>query len=957
MASRDGEEVKTLALAKTTADKRDGAARFDVNYTISQDTSDRTGLLTLLFSSSSEEVSDTPETSTGIDLNSVGFDFKRPDLALAICRRLMPVGDDNPEFEVLWTQYRHQPAFLESSRARLKVLFEHIERRIILEKEDDDMSVQASSENEFERRLDGLDDPQNHFYSQHQLPTVGIGSEKTRLDHLQKDTISLLPITTLRNTPTPDTLNDLTRRIQSLQSECSTLKEQVDQLRLGNSSSFQHFEKTNCGSVDHDSSSLDTNVDESHGKGEIAPKQFTFKDYHIVICSGSRHAFHDMPRKFKGDRASDHIRGALPIDSLEDFLTDHPDILFGVCHEYECSCRSGPRTYFTSDYRDGRLPYDSHPARSFQEHILISEALKQAIQIIAAEHRGRFGNVSRDDIPSQFQAPYNFFYSYNRTFLELMSSSGLTDRDQESLRLLCTWFEDNCSKDWNEADALISRGKINGKHYDKLFRPNDLVLNPRKEDHNLLWVYRTPSYPWSGSKYDSSIYMDFWEFNGTFRKSDYEVHVQTEIMTEGLSANHDIAKDITSLRLYPLRFAHAGARDKLVNRGHKFWSCRLKRLVAYNDPSLASGTHQEIERRFMVDYSIYRILHPTKEIFENDNPKEKNMYRRHHSNYNHEDDLDRDAMEATETPSDDILAMLPPVIHAFDLSTKVWQLIQTERITDVTWNKDAFKQLVIPADTRELVEAAVTMHGSNMKASPDIIAGKGQGLLILLHGGPGTGKTLTAESIAEAQERPLYRVTCGDIGTDPAEAEQYLQTVLIIGKAWGCVVLLDEADVFLEERNIADREQNAFVSVFLRVLEYYDGILVLTTNRVGTFDEAFKSRIHLALHYPNLDEEQRLGIWQNLFAKLRRASGPGSGDERVDVDDLLLNVHKLARIEINGRQIRNVITMARYLAKFRRQMLVYRHVQDAVASVVKFDEYLDTLRGSDDRWARESRLR
>jgi hypothetical protein len=63
-------------------------------------------------------------------------------------------------------------------------------------------------------------------------------------------------------------------------------------------------------------------------------------------------------------------------------------------------------------------------------------------------------------------------------------------------------------------------------------------------------------------------------------------------------------------------------------------------------------------------------------------------------------------------------------------------------------------------------------QGHLLSASPDIIAGKGQGLLILLHGGPGTGKTLTAESIAETQERPLYRVTCGDIGIEPTQVEQ-----------------------------------------------------------------------------------------------------------------------------------------------------------------------------------------
>ncbi|RSM20636.1 hypothetical protein CDV31_000614 [Fusarium ambrosium] len=304
-----------------------------------------------------------------------------------------------------------------------------------------------------------------------------------------------------------------------------------------------------------------------------------------------------------------------------------------------------------------------------------------------------------------------------------------------------------------------------------------------------------------------------------------------------------------------------------------------------------------------------------------------------------------------EEPPEDFLYCLPSAIHGFDFTTKTWTTLQVDRVTDVTWNKRAFSQLVAPPETKELIQAVVSAHGERKNMGLDIIEGKGQGLLVLLHGGPGTGKTLTAESIAEEQERPLYRVTCGDIGTEPKDVERYLD-VLEIGRAWGCVVLLDEADVFLEERSFSDQKRNAIISIFLRILEYYDGILILTTNRIGSFDEAFKSRIQLALGYPPLNEEDRLKIWSNFIQMLPRTK------DRVDMEDLQMNLPKLALVEINGREIRNIITMARHLAKFRGQMLRYKHMRDAVESAQKFSKYLSNVKGvSDDDWARADKLR
>jgi SpoVK/Ycf46/Vps4 family AAA+-type ATPase len=228
--------------------------------------------------------------------------------------------------------------------------------------------------------------------------------------------------------------------------------------------------------------------------------------------------------------------------------------------------------------------------------------------------------------------------------------------------------------------------------------------------------------------------------------------------------------------------------------------------------------------------------------------------------------------------------------------------------------------------------------------------GKGNGLIILLHGGPGTGKTLTAESVAELTEKPLYRIACGDIGTNAEDVEKYLISVFYIGTIWKCVVLLDEADVFLEERQTDQLQRNALVSVFLRALEYYDGILVLTSNRVGTFDEAFKSRVQISLHYPRLNKRSGTKIWFSFIDSL-------SGED-AELEQLRKRVDLLAKKNLNGREIRNTVKSAMQLARFKKEKLQYSHLERVIDISTGFTTYLKEVHGhSEAEWAESKGIR
>ena len=83
---------------------------------------------------------------------------------------------------------------------------------------------------------------------------------------------------------------------------------------------------------------------------------------------------------------------------------------------------------------------------------------------------------------------------------------------------------------------------------------------------------------------------------------------------------------------------------------------------------------------------------------------------------------------------------------------------------------------------------------------------------MLLNGPPGVGKTLTAEAVAETMKVPLYSVSAGDLGIDPGRVERRLLEVFRVANAWKAVVLLDEADIFLEKRRMEDLQRNELVS-------------------------------------------------------------------------------------------------------------------------------------------------
>jgi SpoVK/Ycf46/Vps4 family AAA+-type ATPase len=218
-------------------------------------------------------------------------------------------------------------------------------------------------------------------------------------------------------------------------------------------------------------------------------------------------------------------------------------------------------------------------------------------------------------------------------------------------------------------------------------------------------------------------------------------------------------------------------------------------------------------------------------------------------------------------------------------------------------------------------------------------------------------------------------VSVGELGTDAGRLEDSLNRILDLAHTWGAIMLFDEADVFLERRQNTDIHRNALVSVFLRLLEYFQGILFLTTNRVETFDEAFQSRIHLALKYGELSPKARKSVWKMFIervqasevaeveaAKTKKECGEDSKKTAGDgvFDAAVVDTAKpprttavksstpfteadydvLARKVLNGRQIKNVARTAQALALNESKAMNMEHVKKVLEVQEAFENDL-----------------
>ncbi|KAJ5752813.1 ATPase AAA-type core [Penicillium odoratum] len=321
-----------------------------------------------------------------------------------------------------------------------------------------------------------------------------------------------------------------------------------------------------------------------------------------------------------------------------------------------------------------------------------------------------------------------------------------------------------------------------------------------------------------------------------------------------------------------------------------------------------------------------------------------------------------DGVDAQKLSEADLLIACPTVC-CFSFKEKMFLECAVSALRDVKWSPESFDCLQIPPENKTLLLSMAKTRLGLIPTLPfdDVIDGKGQGLNILLEyvgnlfmhyldasvltypsGPPGVGKTFTVEATSEYFKLPLYSISPGDLAVDHGDSnalEQQLETVFKIAKHFKAVLLLDEADAFMEQRTSYHDTHNRMVTVFLRKLEYYQGILFLTSNRGIQFDDAILSRIHLIFKYEGLSKPSRRGLWSTFLSRARTVQGPAVVEEH--------DLRRLEDLDPNGREIKNIAAIAHALAEANASHVSYKYLELAAESNQKFSKEFGRERPAD----------
>lgn len=618
-------------------------------------------------------------------------------------------------------------------------------------------------------------------------------------------------------------------------------------------------------------------------------------------------------------------------DCCKNWVEEYPDDLRMAIEEQQQTKQKALVVRMRKNHGDGKpLVLDSI--------VVQSTSLKKTLGEVFEGYQGITASLKK----LVFRSPFHPFYYRWELFEQIMQRQKLEDPDAAVYtQLLHDVLNSELRDVMTEIDDHISNGVITYPLLWALFEPGIRILTLKDGEPDRFFIVDSCNY--NHEKGYFGIVVKFVDWDG--HRFGYNRTAVAICQYSGTRA-------VNELNVIPASF-HLSRQQTEANaiaRGRRFVELRGYHYVAYSGTFTYEVGPDEVERqvdgRIVVDATSYfdnnsdkrpslaaldpKSIAPQIEIGDQnhiDRPYPRRCGNSALRAMKYEDAVRRRKTENGELPTekreelvfeltDEQLLLCNTCVRGYSLTLKRWGEFEVNNVSEIVWNDGAFPNLMLPSGYKDLILSFVEGKAAKNGTFDDIIEGKGLGLIMLLAGNPGTGKTLTAEAVADKIRRPLYALSAGELGQDAEQLESRLSSILRLTEAWDAVLLFDECDVFLQERSMDHLSHNEIVAVFLRLLEYYRGILLMTTNRADSIDRAFKSRVHLTLHYPDLEADAKEHIWRQFITQ--------SAQNDVLSDETYA---RLAQLPINGRQIKNVVQIATLLAAQKKSTLGFEQIR------------------------------
>ncbi len=395
-----------------------------------------------------------------------------------------------------------------------------------------------AEESDWQRREETLPNASRKASADHDTNGNSASDFPTSLARLISEHLSAAPANTSESTSRVmasllDTIHTLQSQVDSLGLKLKTDRTQLeDDLPQGRSPHFRVLHRVFCDKIDH-----------CHNK---------------VV-------YKDQPR-FERDigwGTDEVLRGSEPIYNVQTYLGQTPALHFVVFKEYMCS-----HDHEGKDNSEQKRTYETDTISHRKERMRILSPYLQKTLLNAAHPDSR-GSMKPTINVCEMDAPYDFLFHHHQTLISMAKEDNTS---QAILEPLLTFLADNYVAEFNEAKEQFNQGLTSTMNLGKLFHPNQIIIarNSRTGAIRGGIISRCQSLESGG------IFVGGWSWK-------YDGFDLTRTQWTGFMPALPVEPiPILDLAIYPFEFATGGEKQRLEQRGNKFWSMREQTYASYS---------------------------------------------------------------------------------------------------------------------------------------------------------------------------------------------------------------------------------------------------------------------------------------------------------------------------------------------------------------------------------------